>query len=283
MGLDKTTEDFQIVEVNVAVTLLEALGLYTSSLKKRDHNTHNQQQLLKFIHWCGSDRSLSDLSPSEIDDYGGHSTGDRGPRAAEGLQEVRKFLAFTKKKGLIDQNLAQHLRVRRGQGRSRRNTSGDEPETIELTPAGYNQMINEVESLKAERIPIAAEIGRAAADKDFRENAPLEAAREQLGLIESRIREIEHTMKVATVIDLSKRKKGWKTVGLGSKVLIKDLGTGRQTRYTIVSATEARPLEGKISNVSPVGKALVKRTTGQEIEVETPRGTQRYRIVRVSS
>ena len=266
----------------MAVTILEAVGLYAGSFKKKDSNSQpRQQQLLKFVHWCGSGRAITDLSPSEIEGYGEKTTGDSGPRATARLQEVKDFLSFAKKKGLIDQNLAQHLRIRKG--RSRRNMAGNEPDTIELTPAGYNQLLNELEGLKTQKLTVAADIGRAAQDKDVRENAPLEAAREQLGLIDARVREIENTLRAAVIMDPSKRKRGAKTVGLGSRVLLKDLDTGRQNRYTIVSATEAQPLEGRISDVSPVGKAVVKRSTGQEVEVETPRGKLRYRIVRVSS
>lgn len=267
----------------MAVTILEAVGLYSTSSKEKSTNPQTQQQLLKFVIWCGTDRTLSDLSPSEIEGYGEQVGGDRGARASEMLQEVKNFLSFAKKQGLIDNNLAQHLRIRKSTARSKRAMGGVDAETIKLTPAGYNQLLNELESRRTEKGSIATEIGRAAADKDVRENAPLEAAREQMGMVESRIREIENALKAAVIIDPSSRNKRGKTIGLGSKVLLKDLGTGRETRYTIVSATEAQPLDGRISDVSPVGKALVKRSTGQEIDVDTPRGTLRYLIVRVSS
>jgi transcription elongation factor GreA len=110
---------------------------------------------------------------------------------------------------------------------------------------------------------------------------PLEAAREQLGLVESRIRQIEDTLKNAVVVQPSGEKA--KTVRVGTKVHLKDLESGRETRYTVVSASEARPLDGKISDVSPVGKALMKRSAGQEIRVETPRGQLKYRIVKLTS
>ena len=64
---------------------------------------------------------------------------------------------------------------------------------------------------------------------------------------------------------------------------VKNLGTGQETSYTVVSAAEANSLEGKISDASPVGKALMKRAVGQEVEVETPNGKLRYRVLRVSS
>ena len=125
------------------------------------------------------------------------------------------------------------------------------------------------------------EIQRAAADKDVRENAPLEAAREQLGLVESRIRQIEETLRGAVVVEPSNRAPGQK-VAVGSKVALKDLDSGREAKYMVVSASEANPLEGKISDVSPVGKALLTAIPGQHVEVETPRGKQRFRVLAVS-
>ena len=264
---------------NESVTLLKAVGLYVDNLKSKDGQSQAKQQLRKFVQWCGGDKAVSDLTPPEIEEYGEQAAGtDGGAQSAERLKEVRKFLSFAKRKGLIQQNMAQHLRIRKS--KIRRDTAGDSSDIIELTPDGHAQLVKELEELKARRSPLAAEIREAAADKDVRENVPLEAAREQLGHVESRIREIENTLKSAIIVDPSKRK--GKVVRVGMKVMLKDLGTGRQTRYTLVSAYEAKPLEGKISDVSPVGKALLRRSAGQEVDVETPRGKLRYRIVRVS-
>ncbi len=264
------------------VTILEAIGVYVSNLRSRDNNSQAQQELLRFVRWCGADRAMVDIKPVEIGEYGEQAVGViGGSQAAERLQEVRKFLAFAKKKGMIEQNLAPHLRIRKGKGRSSRNKGERADATIELTPDGHRQITDELERLKGQRAPIAAEIGRAAAEGDVRENVPLEAAREQLGLVESRIVEIESTLKAAVIVDPSKRR--GKSVSVGTRVVLKDLATGRDTRYTLVSASEANPLGGKISDVSPVGKALLNRVAGDEIEVKSPRGTLQYRVIRVTS
>ena len=259
----------------------QAVGLYVSSFKGEQNQV--RQELFKFARWFGPTRALSDLQPFEIDEYGEHLGGHGAvPQAAERIKEVRKFLAFAKKEGLIDSNLAQHLKIRKGKGRARAGIPARERERIELTPQGYAQLLNELESLKARRGPIATQIQRAAADKDVRENAPLEAAREQLGFVESRIREIEEILTRAAVVEPSDQAHG-QQVAVGSKVALKDLDSGRETKYMVVSASEANPLEGKISDVSPVGKALMTAVPGQHVEVETPRGKQRYRVVAVSS
>jgi transcription elongation factor GreA len=139
-----------------------------------------------------------------------------------------------------------------------------------------------LERLKAERGPIAIQIRKAAADKDVRENAPLEAAREQLGYLESRISSLEATLRTSVVIDPSQQQVA-QNAKVGTRVSIKDLSNGREMSYTLVSAFEANPLEGRISDVSPMGKALVGHATGQEVEAVTPRGKVRYRILEIST
>ena len=99
--------------------------------------------------------------------------------------------------------------------------------------------------------------------------------------MEFRIREIEESLRAAVVIDPLRKREG-KKVGLGSVIRLEELASGRETKYTLVSQREASPMEGKISDVSPVGRTLLNRSAGQEIDVETPRGKLRYRIVKVS-
>ena len=270
------------VESNPSVTVMEAIGIYVTSLRTKESQSKAQQHLMRFVQWCGPDRALSDVNPSEVGEYGERAVGSSGgTQAVERLQGVRKFLSFARKKGIIEQNLAQHLRVRKGKSRSMRKSATSASNTVELTVDGHRELVSELERLYVEREHNAVEIRRAAADKDVRENAPLEAAREAQGQNSSRVAQIENTLKFAVVMDPS-RKIG-KTVKVGTKVTLKDLATGRDTRYTVVSATEARPSEGRISDVSPVGKALMGRAAGQEFDVETPRGMLRYRIVRVSA
>ena len=261
-----------------SLTLMEAVELYVKSLRAKDSNT--QQHLVGFVRWMGGEgRRVSEIQPSEIGEYGEQTLGS-GTQAVERLQSVRKFLAFANRKEITDQNLAQHLRIRKGK-RAVRNPAGDAPKTVEVTREGHRALLDELEQRKAERGNLATEIKRAAADKDVRENAPLEAARERQGLNESRIIEIEEILKAARVSDDNRLNSS--TVAVGTEVLLKDVKTGRETKYTVVSAMEASPLDGKISDVSPVGRALMTKAAGQDVEVKTPRGTTRYRIVKVSS
>ena len=258
-------------QVTESLTILDAVGVYAGSLRPKDgEQTESHKQLLRFVTWCGAQRMISEIAPSEIGEYSDQSSG--GTQSAERLQEVKKFLAFASKKGLTEHNLARHLRIRKA--RSRAKLSGDDERrasVIELTSEGHKNLLAELEDLKAQRGPIAAQIRSAAADKDVRENVPLEAAREHLGQVETRVLEIENTLTAAVVVDPSARKKS--TVLVGSRVWLKDLSSGRENQYTVVSASEAKPLEGKVSDESPVGKAVIRRREGDKVDVQTPRGT----------
>ncbi len=265
---------------NGPVSLIDAVGIYLNSLKKKDGS--KQQHVMRFAQWAGGDRPMNGLKPSEIDQFGQDTMGlSGGDHAVERLQEVKRFLSFAQKKGLIEVKLAQHLRVPRAGTKTRRAARKDEPEREVLSPDAHRLLLEELEEKRAQRGPIARDIARAAADKDVRENAPLEAAREQLGLVESRIREIERTLENAVVIDPAAKGKG-SAVAIGSHVKLQDLASGRQVGYTVVSALEANPRESKISGASPVGQALMKKVPGQEVEVSTPRGKQRYKVLSVT-
>ena len=270
------------MEPNGPVTVLQAVGSYVSSIKPDQDLGTAQRELNHFVHWCGPDRTLTELKPPEIGEYADQlGAGRTTPEAANRLQIIKNFLSYARKKRLIDENLAQHIRVRKSKATSKKGQGPGGPEPIELTQQGLTRLQAELGKLKADRGPLAIQIRKAAADKDVRENVPLEAAREQLGHTEARIRTIEGALKVAVVIDSSG--KATKRVQLGSRVSVRDVVNGRDTTYTLVSATEANPLEGRISDASPLGKALVNRYVGEEVEVDTPRGKTRYRIRKVTS
>lgn len=133
----------------------------------------------------------------------------------------------------------------------------------------------ELTSLLAQRPTIAEEIRLAAHDKDFRENAPLHAAKDKQAHIESRIREIEDNLRNAVVSDNSSQAS---RVQLGHSVLLRNLSAGGTLRYTVVGPTEANAGEGKISSAAPVGRALLEQREGAEIEVDAPKGALRFRI-----
>ena len=152
----------------------------------------------------------------------------------------------------------------------------------ELTREGYDELVARLNLLKLERVEIVEDIGKAMADKDFRENAPLDAAKERQGFTESLIRNLEHTLSKAVIRDstLSKR---YKFVTMGTKVTLKNMGKSIKVTYTLVHPSEANLSEGKLSSESPVGKALLNRRKGDEVEVIIPKGSIRYKLERIQN
>ena len=130
--------------------------------------------------------------------------------------------------------------------------------SIDLTIEGKKELEKELETLIAERPAITEKIATARAFGDLSENEDYSAARNEQKIAESRIAEIEDILKNAKII---RSKKGGK-IGLGSRVTVKL--SGKEYKYSIVGPVEANPLEGKISNESPIGKALFGRSTGEE-------------------
>lgn len=146
---------------------------------------------------------------------------------------------------------------------------------FQITDAGRKELEAELEELKGRRGDIADKIAEARDYGDLSENAEYDAAREEQGLVESRIAEIEDVLLNAEIIPTSHSSK----VGLGSKV---ELKTGRKTvTYHVVGPVEADPLEGKISNESPIGLALMGKKVGDTAVISTPKGEIKYEIVKV--
>lgn len=146
---------------------------------------------------------------------------------------------------------------------------------FQITTEGKKELEAELEELKSRRGAIAEKIAEARDYGDLSENAEYDAAREEQGLVESRIAEIEDVLLNAELITASRGSK----VGLGSKV---ELKTGSKTvQYHIVGPVEADPVEGKISNESPIGVALMGKKVGEKATITTPKGEIHYEIVKV--
>ena len=257
----------------------QALTQYLSSLHSQP-GPATQQELSKFVRWCGRDREVVDLSPQEAASYGEVMAGSAGRQdTVERVQAVKDFLSFCYKSSFTQTAVAKHVKVRKAGRKSVSREKGRA--TMDITPEGYQALLDELETLRGERVTVAQDINLAAADKDFRENAPLDAARERQGHLEARIRELEDGLQRARLMitdaqgsihALERR------VKLGSKVRLLDASSGEEMVYTLVNASEASPLDFKMSVVSPVGKALMDHAVGEEVEVAAPRGNIRYRI-----
>lgn len=146
---------------------------------------------------------------------------------------------------------------------------------FQITEAGKKELEKELTELKSRRGAIADKIAEARDYGDISENAEYDAAREEQGLVESRISEIEDVLLNASIITVTKSS----SVKLGSKV---ELKTGKKTVvYHVVGPVEADPLEGKISNESPIGLALMGKKIGDIATITTPKGDIKYEVVKV--
>ncbi len=149
---------------------------------------------------------------------------------------------------------------------------------IILTLEGLKQLEEELENLKTvKRREIAQRIKQAIEFGDISENSEYENAKNEQAFIEGRIITLEKMLRNAKVIE--DEDIGKEVVTLGSTVLLKDLEFGDELKYTIVGSVEADPTANKISNESPVGKAILQRKKGDIVEVEVPAGVIKYQIL----
>jgi transcription elongation factor GreA len=257
--------------------LSQAAAVYVATLSGEGRKD-SQAEVYRFARWFGADRLISDLRGHDIALYA-ESLGPGTPDVVRRAEVVRSFLSFAKKEGLTATNLASHLRLRKSP-QSAGAVVAPPPKRTQLTEDGYSSLQAELEALKDQRPLVAEELRLARLDKDVRENAPLDAALDRQAHIEGRIRELEALLKHVDVIG-GGTDSGSKA-HLGSTLLVRDLASGGSVRYTLVSPSEVSPAQGKISVASPVGKALIERAVGDEVEVLVPAGILRFRIEEIS-
>jgi transcription elongation factor GreA len=154
-------------------------------------------------------------------------------------------------------------------------------ETVYMTEEGLEDLKKELRTLKTkERSRIAEEIAEARAKGDLSENAEYDAAKEEQGKLEARIAKLEDTIARARVVDED-------TVDdskayILSNVTVENLGNGSEQTFTLVSEQEADISENKISIKSPIGKGLLGKEEGDEVEIDVPAGTVRFKIIDIS-
>ena len=151
-----------------------------------------------------------------------------------------------------------------------------------LTPEGHKKLKQEIEYLStekrrevAERIKTAREFG------DIAENAEYDDAKNEQALLEHRIAQLEERLLNARVI--TKKEISKDSVSIGSRVKLRDVDAKETIEYRIVGSAEANPSENKLSNESPVGKAIIGRKKGETVEVTAPRGTLKFKIMDIQA
>lgn len=152
---------------------------------------------------------------------------------------------------------------------------------IYLTPEGYEKIRKKLEHLKTvKRRKISKDLAKARAYGDISENAEYDAAKEAQALNEKRIAELEEKLGRGKILDESRLSKD--KAFIGATVKLKDLGTGEEITYTLVSELEADFKQGKISIKSPVGKGLLGHKKGQTVTIKIPAGTLKYKILDIT-
>lgn len=151
-------------------------------------------------------------------------------------------------------------------------------QTTFLTPEGYEKLQEELDYLKTvRRTEVAQAIHEAKMDGDVSENAGYEEAKRQQAFLEGRIITVEAMIKNAVLIESNGPSD---TVVLGSRVTVVEEGLEPET-YTIVGSAEANPADGRISNESPLGKALLGRKPGDKVAFKTPGGVAEMELLRI--
>jgi transcription elongation factor GreA len=151
-----------------------------------------------------------------------------------------------------------------------------------ITKEGYEALKKELERLEREERPkVIRAIAEARGHGDVSENAELDAAREKQGLVEGMIQMFQQRIADSEVIDLSDID-GDRAI-FGAWVIIENIDTGERTRYQLVGPYESDVPKGHISVTSPIGKALVGKSIGDEIRVQTPGGVREFEIVEISA
>jgi len=149
-----------------------------------------------------------------------------------------------------------------------------------LTPDGQKKILSELERLKKDnRASIRERMKNVQKSGEVSEDPEYEEIKKDQSMLESRILYLENILSKAKVLDASQISTD--RVGIGSKVTIKNLKTKEKETYTILQSHETNPLEGKISDVSPVGRALMRSKKGEVVTADTPDGRVRYLIVNI--
>jgi len=151
-----------------------------------------------------------------------------------------------------------------------------------LTPEGMNRLQEELDTLRTDkRREVAERIAHAREFGDIAENSDYDDAKNEQAMVEQKIAQLEERLSRARLIEKEDVPKG--VVAIGTRVRLRDLDAKQTIEYVIVGSAEANPAESKLSNESPVGKAIIGRKKGETVEVAAPRGSMKYKIMDVKA
>ena len=246
------------------------------------------QHLRRFVGWCGAEARITSIYPQQLQTYLEQVTASvADPKPCASV--LRKFFAHAHKAGWVERNPATGLRITKRATKSERRAAPAAGSGAFISRKRFDELTAELESLKGEgRERISRLLHAAIKDGDLRENAAYDEAKYQQGMMEARIREFEQTLRTSTITEdeaqssAAASANGDEGIKIGMRVEL-ELTDGSETiAYQLVGPSEVDPLEGKISYLSPVGASLLTKRTGETVAVETPAGSETYRVLNYS-
>ena len=284
------------IDIKPVNLLIKSVNLYTNRMRKSRKETI-KNDLSSFIQWLTislenksydensnlENINLNIIEPFFIEQYVKitnlkHSN----QNASKKLTVARDYLNYIHTEGFTESNLGNHIRNKKGRrsGSVSLKSKVHEGDLIEISKEYHDSLEKELNVKYKEREDVVVDINKAAADKDFRENAPLEAAREKQGLIESQIKTIEETLRKSVIFSTKKSNKKNKIAQIGSKVTLEK--ENKRTKINLVASPEADVNLSKISLESPLGKALIGKGENDHVTISAPAGEIKYKIVKVT-
>ncbi|MCL4533864.1 MAG: transcription elongation factor GreA [Bacteroidetes bacterium] len=270
------------------LTIGQAVSGYLSGLTSEER-TAAAPVLNNYARWFSVQRQLRSITPPELERYQEQLAAEARTDLSERLEALKAFLLEAKRQKWTDTNLAVEIKIKKSKASSKTakapraprrvvNLDTSNGDAIRMTREGRDKLAEELEHLEtAVRSEIAHDLKTAAADKDFRENAPYDVAKQHQGEVEARIRELKRILETGEVVDVVHSH----IIDLGSKVTLLDLIEKESIIYTLVGPGEIDPRNGRISIQSPVGRALSGKMVGDEVDIEVPAGVLRLRVERV--
>ena len=284
------------IDIKPVNTLIKSVNLYTNRMRKSRKETI-KNDLSSFIQWLTislenksydkntnlENINLNIIEPFFIEQYVKltnlkHSN----QNASKKLTVARDYLNYIHTEGFTEANLGNHIRNKKGRrsGSVSLKSKVHEGDIVEISKEYHDSLEKELNVKYKEREDVVVDINKAAADKDFRENAPLEAAREKQGLIESQIKTIEETLRKSVIFNTKRSNKKNKIAQIGSKVTLEK--ENKRTKINLVASPEADVNLSKISLESPLGKALLGKGENDHVTISAPAGEIKYKIVKVT-
>jgi transcription elongation factor GreA len=274
----------------VSATIGQVRDEFLRSDAGRALSAEDASRLRKFVTWCGISTSVEAVQPFKVEEFlAGQMNTSLPPRNY--MAALKAFFGFAVQQGALAADPMKAVRLPRGAGGATKKAASaptpvrarpthptrDRDDIVYVSREQRTLMQQDLDRLRnEERHKVSQMLHDAIKDGDLSENAAYDDAKMRQGLLEARIRELEAKLRNVELIEDQDHSSG--AVAVGSKVRLVELETGDNIDYQVVGPEETNPRAGKISHLSPVGRAIMGKAPGEEVEVATPAGAMRYRV-----